>query len=105
MTKKRERVQYAVDGDQEVIDAAARYRQLRAWIDGAKAEQKQISEKLRIKMNEHRAEELTVDGVTIARLTEYVKYSIARVRDFAAAHPRIFKTWGKTTPVVRVDVP
>lgn len=105
MTKKQDRVSYAVDGDQEVVDAAARYRQLRAWREGAQVEMDQISEKLKIRMNEHGAEELTVDGVVIARLSRFSRYTVTRVKAFADAHPRIFKTWGKVSPVERVDVP
>lgn len=105
MAKNQERVQYAVDGDAEIVEAADRYRQLRAWIEQADTERKQIAEKLRIKMDEHRADELTVGGIVIVRLSRYTQYTVTRVRDFAAVHPRIFKTWGKTTPVERVDVP
>jgi hypothetical protein len=103
MSSTQTKVRKPVDGDMEIELLRRRYHVLSGYLQVAKEERDEISEKLRIRAEEIGADTLTVGGQNVVSVCHFDRLSVkaGEIRD---RYPRIFKRFGSVTPVTRVDV-
>lgn len=97
------RTQLEVGGDDEVVRLRRRYAELKVMRQTADREMESIRTKFYNRMSEHGVDALTIADVIIATITRYDRDSVD-AKALKVLHPRIWKRFGRTTPVERVDV-
>lgn len=103
MTITQPKVRAAVDGDFEIELLRRRYHQLRGYRDTAEREMDEIKEKLQIRADEIGVEQFTVGGEAIVSICRFDRLNV-KAHEIKRLYPRIFRMFGSTTPVVRVDI-
>jgi hypothetical protein len=103
VTTRIVRAPHAIDNDSLMRMAITRAKELAEQRRELKAEEDRMRLLLAQHMRDNDAQELTVGGVPVARLTEY-EQSTVKVSELLARFPMAI-TIVNRTPVVRVDLP
>jgi hypothetical protein len=103
MTTRIIRAPHAIDSDDLMRLAVERAKELGEQIRELKAQQDRAKLLLAQTMRANNAQELTIGGMPVARLTEYTQQTV-KVSDLLARFPQAV-TLVKQTPVVRVELP
>jgi uncharacterized small protein (DUF1192 family) len=103
MTTRIIRAPHAIDEDSRTLLDVMRARDLRDRIAKDKAELDRLKESLAATLREQEAQELTVGGVPVVRVSEFDRQTV-KVSELLARFPAA-AVLVNSTPVIRVELP